>query len=174
MPTTLEKTTPVTSLCEFCYFFLRTMKYDSSGEQQEQPIALRCGAIPELNLGTVDVLDDAEPDEEGVVSNVKTLVTFCSSFVPGAKLAITGLTYDAGVPELVATVELSNLDGTPDLDFYFVGDQVSLHTEAAVTSATVSVTIPLGAPLADGTYQLFMQLSTGEMSYIYPFSLTTS
>lgn len=153
---------------------MRTMKYDTSGEQQEQPISLRCAAIPELNLATAELLSDAAPSEEGVVENVATLVTFCSSFVPGAKLRITNLTYDAMIPELVATVELSNLDGTPDLDFYFVGDQTSLHTEVAVTSATTTITIALAAPLSDGTYQLFMQLSTGEMSYIYPFTLTTS
>lgn len=174
MPTTLTKASPISSLCENCYFLIKTFAHVDTGEQQEQPVALRCAAIPELNLGTEQALNDATPDDEGNVNAVVTFITNCSQFTPGAKLKITALTYDAGVPELVATVELSNLNGTPDLDFYFVGDQTSLHTEAAVTSATVSVTIPLSAPLADGSYQLYMQLSTNEKSFIYPFTLTTS
>jgi hypothetical protein len=176
MPVTLTRTQPPTGLCIKCANFIRVFNFGNEADNadDEQPTNTRCAAIESLVFGEAGLLTGTEYDEAGSLTAISTTVSGCSKYVPAAFLSIDSVTYDAGVPELVVGVTLECLDGTPDLDFYFFGTQASIHTEAAVTTATTSVTIPLGGTLADGNYYLYAQLSTGEISMIFAFNLTTS
>lgn len=174
---TTTKIAPYTGLCKFCLNLTKTQKYFPESDEEESALHLACSAIPNLVFSDVK----AEQSTFGVVAfdavnNLTTLetnVSNCNKYLSGARVLINLVTYDPAVPHMVVnyTIENISLVAAPvQIDFYLVGNSTSLGLVSPAANGTLNINL-LGAR-ANGNYYLYAQLSTGEISLIYPFAIS--
>ncbi len=169
MSTTLGRITPFNGLCKYCLNLTKVQNYSADTFEQEGIKTYQCSAIPGLTFESI--IETVIDSDSLTLALADTNISNCNRFLPGAKLLFTSIVYD-GISQLTIGYNLQGVVGTPNLDFYFVGTSASIGTASAVTDG--SNTIVINGALADGDYYLYMQLSTTEMSVIYPFNIVTT
>ncbi len=172
MSTTLGRITPFNGLCKYCLNLTKVQEYTSDTFEQEGIKTYQCSAIPGLTFDSI--IETIIDGDSLTLALADTNISNCNRFLPGAKLLFTSIVYDStmGAETLTIGYNLQGVVGTPDLNFYFVGTSTPIGTASAVTDG--SNTIVINGALADGDYYLYMQLSTTEMSVIYPFNIVTT
>lgn len=168
--TTLAKIKPYNGLCKFCLNYTKVQNYVEDTYEQEGIQKYTCSAIPGLEFDSI-VVTDIDADSL-TLKSAATNISNCNRFNPGAVVEITSVSYDAVTTTLTINYTVDGVVGTPNIDFYFVGDNISLGTDASISDGSVTKNIVVS--LADGSYYLYAKLSSTEQSVIYPFSLTTS
>lgn len=171
------KAAPYSGLCKFCLNLRKVQKYAPDTDEQEGLAHYACSAIPEL-IFSIDKRDDRYyigsttiSDEGGNLTDIVNNISNCNQYLMGAAMVITNVSYDLATTTLTIDYTLDNVVGTPDLDFYYIGNTASVKNIPTVTDGSATTTIV--AALPDGDYYLWMQLTTGEKSNIYPFNLQT-
>lgn len=175
MATELARLAPYNSLCKYCKNLVKTLQYAEDTYEQEQIGHLACSAIPSL-VFSIDKQTDryfigaTTIDEALNLIDVETNISNCSSFLAGALLKITSVTYDSGTGDTTVNYSIKGATGTPQLDIFDVSNTTALATVASAGDGDASVII---SGLAEASYYIYMQLQTGEISNIYPFKLYT-
>lgn len=170
MATTLSRIYPYTGLCRYCLNYTKVQNYVEDTYEQEGIEVYRCSAIPDLKFE--DITTSAIDADSLTLLTADTNISNCNRFLAGAIVTVTNVAYDAGTTTLTIDYTVYGAVGTPDINFYFVGTAGSIGTVATITDGAGTINIVTG--LSDGNYYLYANLTTTEMSVIYPFRLTTT
>lgn len=176
MATVTTKISPYNGLCQFCVNFVKTQSMQDISEQEGIVLA-KCEktGLSFLNDKDENLLSDTVIDDESLsLTKVLTSITNCNQYEKAATVQITNVLYDAAIPQLEIDYTVQAVETSPstDANFYFVGTAAKIGVASAITDGSASINI--AGALADGNYYLYCRLTTGEISIIYPFSITTS
>jgi hypothetical protein len=145
----------------------------------EAPGRLICKVNESFDLSQFLNTEGGEDDgEESIVDNNMNVtkwkfnVSNCNKYEPEDRVEITSVDYDSGVPELNIGYKLYNVSGTVNVEFFYVESRAAIATVVGVADGTYSIAIA-GTP-SDGDYYLYAKLSTGIISLIFPFKITTA
>lgn len=176
MATVTTKIEPYKGLCEYCKNFVKTQSMEDISEQEGIVLA-KCEktGLSFLNDVNENLLSDTVIDDVSYsLTRVLTSISNCNQYEKAATVQIDSVLYDAAIPQLEIDYTVQAVETSPatDAEFYYVGTAAKIGVASAVTDGSGSINI--AGALSDGNYYLYSRLSTGEISIIYGFSITTS